>query len=129
MNKVITGMLVMLVMSVTFLGLSYSFYTMTEEFKYEPITVGTSVVAAISEAVEEGKEIERLNYTYTISSIMGFNFLRRRMRYRIMFEEVNLDKVHTSAAGVTGYANEEFGSALKAGQKLTVKEIEENLIY
>lgn len=115
MNKIIAGILVCGAAFVGFLGLHLGLSTMTEEPNYEPIAVDTSA------------EEDRLNYTYTIRDIVGFDSYSRGMKYKIFFEEYNLDKVHSTY--VRFYANEEFGSTLKVGQKLTVKEIEENLIY
>lgn len=124
MNKVIVGMVVIGTIFVSFFGLlgflslKYSPSTTVEESSCETVTA--DILA---------EEEERLNYTYTISDIYRIDFCSEEgeMRYKIVFEEISLDKVNNPY--VTFRANEEFGSKLSVGQKLTVKEIEENLGY
>ena len=121
MNKVMVGMIVIGAIFVSFFGL-LGFLSL----KYSP---STPVEEPISETISAdilAEEEERFNYTYTIRDIAGVN-CGARLKYKISFEENNLEKVHSPY--VRFYASEEFGSTLKIGQKLTVKEIEENLIY
>ena len=122
MNKVMVGMVVIGAIFVSFFGL-LGFLSL----KYSP---STTVEEPICETIADdilAEEEERLNYTYTISAIYGIDFCGEEMRYKIVFEEISLDKVNNPY--VTFNANEEFGSKLSVGQKLTVKEIEENLGY
>ena len=79
-----------------------------------------------STTIDTSAEEDRLHYTYTISSVAELSKGDSKV-YQIRFEERTLTKVR--ATGLTFKANEEFGSTLEVGQKLTVKEIEENLIY
>ena len=114
MKKFIIAFFVSLACIFGFFGLHLGLSTMVKEPSYEPIA--TNICP---------EEEDRLNYTYTISYVIeggreGHKF------YFVQFEE-QLTKVY--ATGLTFHANEEFGSTLKPGQKLTVKEIEENLIY
>lgn len=114
MKKFIIATVVILACVFGILGLNCGISTIKEEPSREPIVVDTSA------------EEDRLSYTYTISSIIELGRKGHRI-YAIKFEENTLTKVH--ATGLTFNANEEFGSTLKVGQKLTVKEIEENLVY
>ena len=119
MNKVIAGMLVIGAAFIGFLGLNCGLSTMEEEPNYEPIAVDTSA------------EEDRLNCTYTISAVYEYQVYsgkgnEKENRYKIVFEDKNLTKIRSQ---ITLNANEEFGSKLLVGQKLTVKEIEENLVY
>lgn len=115
MKKIIIAIVIILACVFSAFGLSRGISTLKEEPSREPVAVKTCV-----------KEENRLNYTYTISSVIELGREGHRV-YAIKFEEKTLAKVR--ATGLTFNANEEFGSTLKVGQKLTVKEIEENLIY
>ena len=130
MEKITIAFLISLVcVLILHLGLS----TMEEEEpNHEPIAVDTFSEEDRLSYTYTISEEDRLNYTYTISAIYEYQVYsgkgnEKENRYKVVFEDHCLTKVR--ATGLTFTANEEFGSKLLVGHKLTVKEIEENLIY